>query len=61
MMLDLLSTVETEAAGAASALTDVLGVGATRMHPHDNKFHTGNGGLGATHLYSSATAGNGLC
>ena len=26
-----------------SALTDVLGVGSSRMHPHDNKFHAGNG------------------
>jgi hypothetical protein len=26
-----------------SDLTDVLGVGSSRMHPHDNKFHAGNG------------------
>lgn len=31
------------AACGTSELTDVLGVGAARMHPHDNKFHVGNG------------------
>ena len=30
-------------AGSASVLTDVLGVGAARRHPHENKFHLGNG------------------
>ena len=38
--------LEQTIAGAAcgtSDLTDVLGVGVSRMHPHDNKFHVGNG------------------
>jgi hypothetical protein len=33
---------ENEAACGGSALTAVLGVGSTRMHPHENKFHAGN-------------------
>lgn len=34
--------IESAACGT-SGLTDVLGVGSARMHPHDNKFHAGNG------------------
>lgn len=34
---------QTNAAGGQSLLTDVLGVGSARMHPHENKFHVGNG------------------
>lgn len=37
---------ENSAAGGLSDLTDVLGVGSTRMHPHENKFHAGNGADG---------------
>jgi hypothetical protein len=34
---------ENEAACGGSALTAVLGVGSSRLHPHENKFHAGNG------------------
>jgi hypothetical protein len=37
---------QTNAAGGQSLLTDVLGVGSARMHPHENKFHAGNGADG---------------
>ena len=40
---ELFTDGRTELEGAASVLTDVLGVGAARMHPHENKFHAGNG------------------
>jgi len=41
------TTTEAESIdGAASLLDDVLGVGSARMHPHENKFHAGNGGDG---------------
>ena len=43
MTFELLADARTELDGAASLLTDVLGVGSARMHPHDNKFHVGNG------------------
>ena len=38
MTVELLADARTELDGAASLLTDVLGVGSARMHPHDNKF-----------------------
>lgn len=40
-----MNTLETQtnAAGGQPVLTDVLGVGSARMHPHANKFHAGNG------------------
>ena len=44
-MLSMLET-QTNAAGGQSLLTDVLGVGSARMHPHENKFHAGNGADG---------------
>lgn len=43
MTFELFTDARTEPGGAASLLTDVLGVGATRMHPLENKFHAGNG------------------
>ena len=43
MTFELLADARTELDGAASLLTDVLGVGSERMHPHENKFHIGNG------------------
>ena len=43
MTFELLADARTELDGAASLLTDVLGVGSSRMHPHENKFHAGNG------------------
>ena len=46
MTFELLADAWTKPDGAASLLTDVLGVGSTRMHPHENKFHAGNGADG---------------
>jgi len=46
MEFELLADGRTKPDGAASVLTDVLGVGATRLHPHENKFHAGNGADG---------------
>ena len=43
MNAELFADARTELDGAASLLTDVLGVGSARMHPHENKFHAGNG------------------
>jgi hypothetical protein len=43
MTFELLADAGTKLDGAASLLTDVLGVGSSRMHPHENKFHAGNG------------------
>ena len=43
MTFELLADARTELDGAASLLTDVLGVGSARMHPYENKFHAGNG------------------
>lgn len=43
MTFELFADGRTELDGAASVLTDVLGVGSARMHPHENKFHAGNG------------------
>lgn len=38
-----LATAELALDGGASVSTAVLGGGAARMHPHENKFHLGNG------------------
>ena len=46
MTFELLADAWTKPDGPASLLTDVLGVGSTRMHPHENKFHAGNGADG---------------
>ena len=43
MNAELFADARTDHDGAASLLTDVLGVGSARMHPHENKFHAGNG------------------
>lgn len=43
MTLELLTTAELALDGGASVSTAVLGVGSARMHPHENKFHLGNG------------------
>ena len=52
MTFELFADARTELDGAASLLTGVLGVGSVRMHPHENKFHAGNGDdeIGRAHV-----------